>query len=86
MEKISDFINRFILSAENMDDNGKLAEFIESHFDDNTDRLLFQKSKQADIDMGLAVSTILGHRKLRDKVPSWYRNPQFTTIPCVPKS
>lgn len=77
MEKISDFINRFILSAENMDDNGKLAEFIESHFDDNTDRLLFQKSKQADIDMGLAVSTILGHRKLRDKVPSWYRNPHL---------
>ncbi len=58
-------------------DYGLLAEFIESHFDDNTDRLLFRKSRWQDIDMDLAVSTILGHRKLRYKVPSWYRNPRL---------
>ena len=56
-------------------DKERLKEFIETHIDDDTDRLLFQKSKWSDIDMGTAVSTILGHRKLKAKVPSWYRNP-----------
>ena len=56
-------------------DKERLKEFIETHIDDDTDRLLFQKSKWPDIDMGTAVSTILGHRKLKAKVPSWYRNP-----------
>lgn len=56
-------------------DKERLKEFIETHIDDDTDRLLFQKSKWPDIDMGRAISTILGHRKLKAKVPSWYRNP-----------
>ena len=55
-------------------DYGKLAEFIETHFNDNTDRLLFRKAKWPDVNAEMAVSTILGHRKLRDKVPSWYGN------------
>ena len=55
-------------------DYGKLAEFIETHFNDDTDRLLFRKAKWPDVNAEMAVSTILGHRKLRDKVPSWYGN------------
>ena len=55
-------------------DYGKLAEFIETHFNDDTDRLLFRKAKWPDMNAEMAVSTILGHRKLRDKVPSWYGN------------
>ncbi len=65
----------YIFPEKTMTSHTGLAEFIEEHFDDNTDRLLLGKSKWPDIDMALAVSTILGHRKLRTKVPSWYRNP-----------
>ena len=55
-------------------DYGKLAEFIETHFNDDTDRLLFRKAKWPDVNAEMAVSTILGHRELIDKVPSWYGN------------
>lgn len=58
-------------------ERNSMEEFIGSHFDDDPDRLLLGRSRWPGIDAGLAVSTILGHRKIRDKVPSWYRNPRL---------
>lgn len=55
-------------------ENDRWDIFIREHFDDDVDRLLLNKRKWPDIDIPLAASTISGHRKIREKVPSWYGN------------
>lgn len=54
------------------------SDFILEHQDDNTDRLLFTKGQFPEIDMVLAVNTILCRRKLKSKLPSWYSCPGLT--------
>ena len=50
----------------------KFTEFVLEHENDDTARLLLSKGRWKDIDIDLAVNTILSRRKLRDKVPAWY--------------
>jgi len=54
------------------------AEFVLSHENDDTDRLLLNRDKCCgSIDITLAVNTILCRRRLRDKVPSFYAEPSL---------
>lgn len=55
----------------------KFTEFVISHADDDTARLLLSKEKYPDIDMDLAVSTIEVRKRLRKKLPSWYSRPEL---------
>lgn len=48
-----------------------ISEFAAAHSEDDTDRLLLKASGIQDIDMRMAVNTILGKRKMKSKVPSW---------------
>lgn len=50
----------------------RFTEFVLEHENDDTARLLLSKGKWKDVDIDLAVNTILSRRKLRDKVPAWY--------------
>ena len=50
----------------------KFTEFVLEHENDDTARLLLSKGRWKDVDIDLAVNTILSRRKLRDKVPAWY--------------
>lgn len=50
----------------------RFTEFVLEHENDDTARLLLSKERWKDIDIDLAVNTILSRRKLRDKVPAWY--------------
>ena len=52
-------------------------QFILDHADDDTSRLLLSRQKYPLIDVPLAVSTIESRRKLRTKVPQWYRVPSL---------
>ena len=57
--------------------NDAFFEFVNRHFDDDTDRLLLNKGKWPDIDVELAVSTINSKKKLKTKVPQLYQCPGF---------
>lgn len=48
-------------------------DFILQHQDEDINQLLLRKEKYAGIDITLAVNTILTRKKLKDKVPSFYR-------------
>ena len=50
----------------------RFTEFVLEHENDDTARLLLSKERWKDIDIDLAVNTILSRRKLRGKVPAWY--------------
>ena len=50
----------------------RFTEFVLEHENDDTARLLLSKGRWKDVDIDLAVNTILSRRKLRDKVPAWY--------------
>ena len=47
--------------------------FLRTHCDDDTDRLLLSRDKWPEIDMDLAVNTIIGRRRTASKLPSWSR-------------
>ena len=64
-----DRFTEFVLEHENED---RFTEFVLEHENDDTARLLLSKGKWKDVDIDLAVNTILSRRKLRDKVPAWY--------------
>ena len=55
----------------------KLTEFISSHLNDDTSRLLLSRSKWPGIDMDLAVSCIESRKKLKGKVQEWYDIPDL---------
>ncbi len=55
----------------------KLTEFVSSHLNEDTTRLLLARSKWPEIDMDLAVNCIESRRKLRGKVQEWYENPEL---------
>ena len=55
----------------------KLTEFISTHLNEDTSRLLFSRDKWPGIDMDLAVSCIESRRKLKDKVQEWYDIPDL---------
>lgn len=48
------------------------SEFILAHESDDIARLLLSKGRWPDVDVDLAVNTIISRRKLRSKVPEWY--------------
>lgn len=49
--------------------------FVTGHENDDVSRLLLSREKWKDIDIDLAVNTILSRRKLKGKVPEWYSVP-----------
>ena len=53
------------------------AEFVLTHENDDTAALLLSRHKWGGIDVGLAVNTIESRRKLRNKLPEWYSNPNL---------
>ena len=55
----------------------KLTEFVSSHLNEDTTRLLLARSKWPEIDMDLAVNCIESRRKLKGKVQEWYDNPEL---------
>lgn len=52
-------------------------EFIISHLNDNTDKLLLGAKKYPYIDMPRAVEQIIARRQIKEKLPSWYANPDL---------
>lgn len=54
-----------------------LSEFVNVHMSDDTTRLLLDKARWPEIDMDLAVNCIESRRKLRTKVPEWYKEPML---------
>lgn len=55
----------------------EIKDFIASHFSDNTDKLLLNAQKFPGIDVPFAVDQILARRQIRDKLPSWYKQPDL---------
>ena len=55
----------------------KLTEFVSSHLNEDTTRLLLARNKWPEIDMDLAVNCIESRRKLKGKVPEWYETPKL---------
>ena len=55
----------------------KLTEFVSSHLNEDTTKLLLARSKWPEIDMDLAVNCIESRRKLKGKVQEWYDNPEL---------
>ncbi len=53
----------------------KLTDFVSNHMNDDTARLILDRSKWPGIDMELAVNCIESRRKLRGKVQEWHENP-----------
>ncbi len=53
----------------------KLTAFVNAHLNDDTTRLILDRTKWPEIDMDLAVSCIESRRKLRGKVQEWYDEP-----------
>lgn len=49
-----------------------IEAFVAEHENDDISRLLLSRDRWKDIDIDLAVNTIISRRKIRDKVPSWY--------------
>ena len=55
----------------------ELTEFVSSHLNEDTAKLLLARSKWPEIDMDLAVNCIESRRKLKGKVQEWYENPEL---------
>ena len=53
----------------------RLTEFVIKHLNDDTSRLILDRSKYPEIDIDLAVSCIESRRKLKGKVQEWYDQP-----------
>ena len=53
----------------------RLTEFVNKHLNDDTSRLILDRSKYPEIDIDLAVSCIESRRKLKGKVQEWYDQP-----------
>lgn len=49
-----------------------LIKFITKHANDDPNKLLLSRSKWPDIDMNMAVDTILTRKRLKTKAPSWW--------------
>lgn len=55
----------------------EIRQFIKEHLDDDPDRLLFQKKNYTDKRVERAVEQIYTRKRIKDKVPSWYANPDI---------
>ena len=53
------------------------SEFILAHDSDDVSRLLLSKGRWPEVDVDLAVNTILSRRKLCSKVPEWHAIPDL---------
>lgn len=60
-----------------MQNTSTLTDFVREHLDDDTSRLLLNRSKRPEIDMDLAVNCIESRRKLKGKIQVWYDNPNL---------
>ena len=52
-------------------------DFIQAHLHDDVNRLLLQASRYPDIDMPFVAEQILARRQIKEKLPSWYANPEI---------
>ena len=57
-------------------------QFIIDNEYSDTSVLLLSKTKDNGIDINLAVNTIEGRKKLKNKLPQWYKNPSLV-YPCL---
>ena len=55
----------------------KLAEFVSTHSDHDTTRLILDRAKWPDIDIDTAVNCIESRRKLKGKVNEWFNEPRL---------
>ena len=55
----------------------KLTEFVTTHLNDDTSRLILDRKKYPQIDVDLAVACIESRRKLKGKVQEWYDEPEL---------
>lgn len=51
-----------------------LLRFVDTHKDDDTDRLLLSTKRYPEVDMPWVVDQILARRKVKDKLPTWWGN------------
>ena len=54
-----------------------IARFVQEHLNDDTARLILDRSKWPEIDIDLAVNCIESRRKLKGKVQEWYDNSEL---------
>lgn len=55
----------------------QLRDFVVGHMEDDLDRLLFSAHRYPEVDMPAAVEQIAVRRRLRDKLPEWYAEPDL---------
>ncbi|MFR3854041.1 MAG: SAM-dependent methyltransferase, partial [Odoribacter splanchnicus] len=55
----------------------ELKNFIAAHLTDNTDKLLLNAKQYKEIPVAFAVDQILARRQIRDKLPTWYDQPDL---------
>lgn len=54
-----------------------MKQFVADHLQDDTARLLFSAHRYPTLDMPFAVEQIEARRRLRNKLPEWYANPDL---------
>ena len=62
----------------------QMREFVQQHANDDVSDLLLSASKYKGIDMPFAARQIEARRRLRDKLPEWYANPDLVMGGRVP--
>lgn len=55
----------------------RLTDFVQEHMEDETSRLILDRAKWPEIDIETAVACIESRRKLKNKVPEWYADPDL---------
>ncbi len=67
-----------------MEWNSEIRQFITDHLSDDTVRLLFSAHRYPTIDIPFAVDQIEARRRLRNKLPEWYAEPDLIMGGRVP--
>lgn len=55
----------------------EIKDFIRQHFTDDTDKLLLNAKRYSPIDIPFAVDQIRARRQIKEKLPTWFTNPDL---------
>ncbi len=72
--KIKKYNHYLCEKFQKMELSPELKEFIRTHANDDTDKLLLSPHRYPGIDIPFAVDQILSRRQVREKLPDWYAN------------